>query len=139
MGHLMTEEKIDCRWTCPSDARKILLKYGKNRFWKQWAEKKILLSWTATFGLSQLTPSLRKSAQWYGPKGTQRKQSRNADACKVTQLCTKPKKCDCQLCHEKSTELRRLYHCQGLWKVRNEMEDEMRVYEQITIGATSET
>ena len=37
----MTEEvKIDCRYTCPSDVRKILHQYAKNRYWKPWEDEK---------------------------------------------------------------------------------------------------
>ena len=37
------------RYTCPSDVRKILLKYVKNRFWEEWERtSNIYLSWKVT-------------------------------------------------------------------------------------------
>ena len=62
---------------CPSDVRNILLKHVENRYWKQWAEKNMLLSWQAAFGLSQYRPSPRRSVQRYGQEDMQRKRRRN--------------------------------------------------------------
>ena len=126
-----------------------MVRYVRNRHWENWTNKKrnrtgrLDTKWMSCMeicGLSKLRLS-RKSARQNGPSNMQPSQGRGMLNGSVAQEriggCKRTRDDRCQMCGALGTEVQRLHECRHWRRIRSDLTDEARKYEQLATASGS--